>query len=117
LHGHSKASVEERRAWVLAVLAWGEGAATGFKKLAGELGKGLGGKAVSKIPTTALRSINKALGITIVTKYGTKRGAIALGRALPFGIGAVIGATANYLGVRAVGRHADNFFKKLPYGD
>ena len=115
IHGHGKASVEERRAWILSVLAWGEGAAAGFTKLAGEMGKGLGGKAVTKIPTTALRSINKALGRTIVTKYGTKRGAIALGRALPFGIGAAIGAGANYLGVHAVGKHADQFFRQLPY--
>lgn len=101
LHGHGRASVEERRAWTLSILAFGDGAAAGFTKFAGEFGKGLGGKAVGRIPSSALSQINRALGRTIITKYGTKRGAIALGRVLPFGIGAVVGALANYVTVHA----------------
>lgn len=60
-----------------------------------------------------LRRLNRALGRTIVTKYGTRRGAIGFGRALPLGIGAVIGGTANYALVRAIGRQADSFFAQL----
>lgn len=89
VHGQTVATVEQRRAWILPVLAFGDGASVGFTKLAGEVGKGLGRRTTEKIPTELINAINKALGRTIITKYGTKRGVIALGRALPFGIGAL----------------------------
>jgi hypothetical protein len=115
LHGHSEATVEEQRAWILTVLVYGTGASEGFTKLAGELGKGLGTKATKKIPMSVLRAINSTAGRTIVTKYGTKRGVVALGRALPFGIGMAIGGGANYAGVRLMAKHANKFFTDLPY--
>ena len=114
VHGHTESSVEQRRAWILSVLAFGDGAAAGFAKAAGELGRGLGRRATGAIPTEALRAINRALGRTIVTKYGTKRGVIAFGRVLPFGIGAAIGGSANYVFARGIARHADAFFRQLP---
>lgn len=114
MHGYSEASVEERRAWVLTVLVFGDGAAQGFSKMAGEVGKGLGKRATNAVPMPAIRTINKALGRTIVTKYGTKRGAIALGRLLPFGVGAAIGGGANVVLTRSVGRYAHSFFADLP---
>lgn len=114
VHGHTEPSVEERRAWVLSILAFGNSAAATFTKLAGEGGKGLGAKATARIPAEVLRRMNRSLGRTVVTKYGTRRGAIAVGRALPLGIGAAIGGTANYMLVRAIGRHADSFFVHLP---
>lgn len=42
-HGHTGATVEERRAWVLSVLAFGEAAPSGFTRVAGEL-RGSGGE-------------------------------------------------------------------------
>jgi hypothetical protein len=83
VHGHTEPSVEERRAWVLSILAFGDSPAVTFTKLAGEAGNGLGAKATALIPTQVLRRMNRSLGRTIVTKYGTRRGAIAIGRALP----------------------------------
>lgn len=115
LHGHTEASVEEQRAWILSVLLFGNTAAEGFTKLAGEVGKGLGKKATKKIPVTALRAINHAASRTIVTKYGQKRGVIVLGRMLPFGIGALVGGSANYLTVSLLAKHANKFFTNLPY--
>lgn len=115
IHGHTDVTVEEQRVWIMYVLLFGSGAAESFNKLASEVGKRLGKKAVHAVPTTMIRAINRAAGRTIVTKYGTKRGVVALGRAMPFGVGAVIGAGANYGGVRLLGRHADRFFKNLPY--
>lgn len=114
VYGHTSASVEERRAWVLSVLAFGDAAPAGFTKIAGEVGKGLGRRATDRIPAEALGAVNRALGRTIVTKYGTKRGAVALGRALPFGIGAAIGGTANYALARAIAGQATAFFRDLP---
>ena len=115
LHGHTQATVEEQRAWILSVLLFGNTAAEGFTKLAGEVGKGLGMKATRKIPMRLLNAVNSAAGRTVVTKYGTTRGVIALGRVLPFGIGVVIGGGANYAAVRLLARHADKFFTNLPY--
>jgi hypothetical protein len=114
IHGHTEATVEQRRAWVLSIMAFGDGAASGFTKVAGELGKGLGEKLTRRISAESLMRINKTVGRTIVTKYGTKRGAIALGRALPFGIGAVIGGTANYASARVIASQANRFFAQLP---
>lgn len=113
VHGHTEAAVEERRAWLLSVLAFGDTATAGLKRLAGELGKGLGAKATRKVPTEVLRAVNRSLGRTIITKYGTKRGAVALGRLLPFGFGAAFGGAANYAMVRVIARQADQFFRLL----
>ena len=115
LHGHQRAAVEERRAWILSVLAFGEGSAVGFARMAGEVGQDLGGKAVGRIPAGALRVINRKLSRSVLTRFGTRRGAITLGRVLPFGIGAAVGGSANYMSVQAIGRHADSFFRSLPY--
>lgn len=117
LHGHGQSSVEERRAWILTILAFGNSASASFTRAARELGIGLGSEATRRIPPGALRAINRRLGRRIVTKYGTKRGALAIGRALPFGIGAVIGGTGNYAWVRTVGHQADKFFRELAYSD
>jgi EcsC protein family len=114
VHGHTEPSVEERRLWLLSVLAFGDEAATMVTRLAGEMGKGLGKKATAGISKETLRSINRAVGRTIVTKYGKKRGVIALGTALPFGIGAAIGGGANYALTRGIARNADSFFRALP---
>jgi hypothetical protein len=51
----------------------------------------------------------------MLKRYGTRRGLIALGRALPVGIGAVIGGGANYRAIRKLARDADAFFARLPY--
>ena len=115
IHGHTEPTVEEQRAWISCILIFGDTATKGFTKLAGEAGKGLGKKATAKIPTATLQAINRAAGRTLVTKYGTRRGIIAIGRAMPLGIGMAIGGTANYAGVQLLGRHANKFFTNLPY--
>lgn len=115
LHGHTESTVDERRAWILSVLIFGEGATAGFTRLAGENGTGARGKTTMKMSLSMIRGINSSLGRMIITKYGRKRGVIAVGTALPFGIGAVVGGTFNYTGVRLLARHADKFFESLPY--
>ena len=59
----------------------------------------------------SVKRINKVLGKNFVTKQGTKQGILVLGRDVPFGIGAGIGAGGNYLlgksSVRAARRHSD----------
>lgn len=123
LHGRSEPTVDERRAWVLAVLLYGGTAREGFTHMAEEVGVSLaaGGAAVTgvapqvRLPLNSLRAINSGFQRHIVRRYGTRRGVVALGRALPLGIGAAIGGGANYAAIRALARHADAFFARLPY--
>jgi hypothetical protein len=114
LHGHTESTSEERRAWVLSILVFGNAASEGLTRLAATSSRRLGLASSVRLPMAVLRNVNSSMGRTIITKYGRKRAAVGLGTALPFGIGALVGATANYTGTRALARHATKFFKKLP---
>lgn len=119
-NGHAEATEDERRAWVLAVLAFGEESAEKFASLLGEVAEaeaadGLGQRAAGVVggdalTLDALRRINTDLAGQVVAKYGTRRSALAIGKLLPFGVGAVVGGTANYSFVRMVGNQARKFF-------
>ena len=115
LHGRSEPTVEERRAWLLAVLIYGGSAREGFTRALNEANTGLRPATGARLPITTLRTVNRLLTPQLVKRYGARRGAIALGTALPLGIGAVIGGSANYIAVRALAGHADEFFARLPY--
>jgi hypothetical protein len=110
LHGHTEADVEARTAWVLAVLVFGDGAAASYEALARELGK----KAASVATSATMKKMNKAMAKKVFKSYGTKRGVLTLGKALPFGVGAVFGGTASYRGLKALIDDADRFFAQLP---
>jgi len=114
LHGRDRATVEERRAWILAILIFGSGAAEGFTRIAGEAGKAVAKQGGLRAPIAMIRGINSSMGRMLLSRYGRKRGAVALGTALPFGIGAFVGGTANYAGMKAIGKHANSFFAELP---
>ena len=114
LHGHDRASVEERRAWILSVLIFGSGAAEGFTRIAGEAGRAAPRRGGVRAPIAMIRGMNSSMGRMLISRYGRKRGAVALGTALPFGIGAFVGGTANYAGMKAIGKHASSFFAELP---
>ena len=137
VNGHVESTPEERRAWVLAVLAFGEESAQQFTSLVRELndsdGAGAGAGNIVQPATDslsdkaagllggdaltleALRRINTNLASQVATKYGTRRSALAIGKLLPFGIGAVVGGTANYSFVRVVGKQSARFFKDVAY--
>ena len=44
-------------------------------------------------------------------KWGTRKGAATLGKLLPFGIGAAVGGSANYVMLRELAKQADQFFQ------
>lgn len=115
LHGRGEPTVEERRAWLLAVLIYGGSAREGFTRAINEANTGLRPATGTHLPITTLRTVNRLLTPQLVRRYGARRGAIALGTALPLGIGAVIGGSANYIAVKALAGHADEFFARLPY--
>lgn len=115
LHGRPAPTVEERKAWVLAVLIFGSTARQGLTGVVNALGAGLSEVSPNKLSLVTLRAANNAMSRLVVRRYGTRRGAIALGTAMPLGIGAVIGAGANVVAIRKLAAQADSFFSRLPY--
>ena len=55
--------------------------------------------------------MNQKVGRKLVAKYGSKRAGSAIGKLIPFGIGAVVGGTFNYNTMHKFGRMADDYFK------
>lgn len=107
VHGVEVQNMERRRTLILAVVLGNSGSAV-VEKAAGRAGAHWGRSLVKAIPMEKITQINKILGRYFVTKYGTKQGVLVLGRALPFGFGAGIGAGGNavlgYSSVRAARR-------------
>ena len=58
--------------------------------------------------------MNQKVGRKLVAKYGSKRAGSALGKFIPFGIGAVVGGTFNYNTMHKFGRTANDYFKEAP---
>ena len=105
-YGYELDNIEVRRYAVLRVLGVWVGAAQGATGIAGTLGAGLGKNATKAIPMSAIHAFNKKVGRQILFKWASRTGTIRLGSALPFGIGAGIGGTTNYLMARALGHAA-----------
>jgi hypothetical protein len=96
VQGIKTEDIERRHTLVMAVML-GDAGAKGIGKVAERTGQHWARQVVRGIPQANINAVNKVLGRYFVTKYGTKKGIIVLGRVVPFGIGAVIGGTANGL--------------------
>jgi hypothetical protein len=64
-----------------------------------------------RVPAVVFQKINQRVGVTIVTKYGTKRGGIAFGRLVPFGVGAVVGGGFNLATMKGFKKAAVSYYK------
>ena len=64
-----------------------------------------------RVPAEIFKKINRRVSTTIVTKYGTKRGGIALGRMVPFGVGVVVGGGFNLSTMKGFKKAAINYYK------
>ena len=115
VHGRTDPTVEERRAWVLAVLIYGSSARDGFDEAIGEVSGGRAPSTDRRLSITTLQLANRVMSRSMVERYGARRGVIALGTALPIGIGALVGGGANHRAIRNLARDADAFFARLPY--
>lgn len=113
VHGVEIDDHERQRALVLMVLVGGNVAGT-VGKAAERTGAHLGGKAARAVPMETIRQINRVLGPQFITRYGTKRGVIVLGRALPFGFGAAIGGGGNYVLSRGIIKATRKAFADSP---
>jgi hypothetical protein len=112
-HGHEGADGEERRAWVLAVLTFGESAAAELGAVSAALASEAAAGA-ARDGSSWFESVNRYLGRKLLARWGARRGVRWLGRLLPFGIGAAFGAGTNYAIARRLAHHADRFFANLP---
>ena len=59
--------------------------------------------------------VNQKIGQELIVKYGSKRSGAALGKFIPFGVGAVIGGTFNYVTMKNFGNIADSYFKSYHF--
>lgn len=64
-----------------------------------------------RISGKTLVKVNQRVGTTVVTKYGTKRGGIAWGKLVPFGVGAVIAGGFNYFTFNGFMKSAIDYYK------
>lgn len=107
VHGVEVRDLARRRALVLAVLLGNSGSAI-VEKAAGRTGAHWGKLLVQGMPMDKIVMVNRLLGRNFITKYSSKQGVLVLGRVLPMGIGAAIGASGNaalgYASVRAARR-------------
>ena len=108
-------NVERRRTLVMAIML-GEAGAASVSRVAERTGQHWANQVIARIPYSRILAVNKILGRNFVTKYGTKQGIVVLGKVIPFGIGAVIGAGANATFSHAVIKASDRAFGARPTG-
>lgn len=90
LHGLRVVDPERRRALVVSALLGQQGA----EAIQGQLGLSTlfwAAQLLAQMPLPTVRSVNAELAKRLARRQSAKAGALALGRLLPFGIGAVIG--------------------------
>ncbi|MGK5446683.1 hypothetical protein [Streptomyces radiopugnans] len=96
VHGMHPEDLERRRLLVLTVLL-GDGATRALEKGVRRTGPYWARRIVDAIPMSAINRANKVLGPRFITKYGTKQGVLVLGKQVPLGIGAALGAGGNHV--------------------
>lgn len=118
LHGVSTEDPERSRAMVMAILMGEEGTALIRSILGASAGQGAPqywGQLVNKAaPASMVRTVTRSIQRRFLKKFLAKQGGFMLGRALPFGAGAVIGGTGNHLMGKGVIRTTREAFGPLP---
>jgi len=99
VHGIEVNDGARRRALLLATIV-GESGLTPVGD-ASEIATGTFARVLlTRMPTTTIKRVNRILTRRLVRRQAARQGALAFGRLVPFGIGAVIGVT----GARSLGR-------------
>ena len=114
VYGHDARDVEERRAWVLAVLALALGVGEGLEQAAGSVVRRGGAVALKGMPAARVARVNQLIASRLLVRWGSAQAAIRLGNVVPFGVGAAVGVGANVLLVNLVGSRARSFFDDPP---
>ncbi|MEJ3653159.1 hypothetical protein WEH80_09255 [Actinomycetes bacterium KLBMP 9759] len=103
---------ERRRALVLGVVV-GAGGQAVLRKVTGR-SRDWAQEVTDHLPLARLGVLNNALTRWFVKRYIVRQAMLALGRALPLGIGVAIGAIGNLVTARAVVRSAHDAFGAPP---
>ncbi|MFC4949169.1 hypothetical protein [Pseudonocardia sp. GCM10023141] len=103
---------ERRRALVLGVVV-GAGGQAVLRKVTGRT-RNWAEEVTEHLSLPRLGLLNNGLARWFVKRYIVRQGVLALGRALPLGIGVVIGAVGNVVTARAVVRSAEVAFGPPP---
>jgi hypothetical protein len=115
VHGIPAEHRERRRALVLSVLV-GEDSKRAVADLIGP-GRTSGAwvsDGAATLPLPALSQLNSRLVRYFVKRYTLKRGALAFGKMLPVGIGAVVGGVGNRLMAKKIVANAHQAFGTVP---
>ena len=112
VHALPTETVERRRALVLGVVL-GESGQAALSKVTGKSGN-WAQDITNALPLSMLGPLNVSLTRWAFKRYVVRQIVLSLGRALPLGIGLVIGATGNLVIARAVIRAADRAFGPPP---
>jgi hypothetical protein len=98
VHGIEIDDVGRRRALLL-VSVLGDSGARDVERAAAGSQMAFGKVLLTTMPQSSIKRVNKVLAHRFLRKYAAKYGTLALGRMVPFGVGAVIG----FAGGRALG--------------
>ncbi|MGL5849363.1 MAG: hypothetical protein ACRCZD_01165 [Phycicoccus sp.] len=113
IHDVSVTELERRRTLLLGVLL-GDAGAKSVQKVAARTGPHWGRAVANAVPTEAIRQVNRILGHSFITRYGTRQGVLVLGKQVPFGIGAAIGGVGNAAFARMTIRSAKRAYGPAP---
>jgi len=113
VHGIEVDDVARRRALLLTTILGEDGA-----RAVGEMGLFSQGRwatqLLTKLPLGTVKTVNSTLTKRLVRTQATTQGALAFGRILPFGIGAVVGASGARALSKTVVRNARKAFGDPP---
>lgn len=120
LHGISVDDPDRARTLVMTLIL-GSAGSTLVKQLAGEVAgtaparSAFWGELVtSSLPKAAVSKIASQLKKSFIRKFGASQGASVIGRAIPFGIGAVVGGAGNHILGRQIVRGSREAFGPAP---
>ena len=112
VHALPTETPERRRALVLSVIT-GESGQAALRKFTGKSGD-WAGDLTNALPLAKLGPLNITLTRWFLKRFVIRQSVLALGRALPLGIGLVIGVVGNLVIARAVIRSAERAFGPPP---
>lgn len=112
VHGIEVDDVERRRALVLASVLGEDG--TNALTSAGISPVAWGRVLVAAAPSNTIKRVNKVLTGRFLKRYVAKQSGLALGRLIPFGVGAAVGALGGRALARGVVRQAATAFGPPP---
>lgn len=94
---------------MIPLVTLGAGAQTALAAISTQIGVKLSEQALKNVSIDLIRKINRKVGFMLLAKYGTKRAAVTLAKAIPFVGGLVSGAVDAGL-TAAVGKAAKRWF-------